>query len=466
MSVHLQFIGIILAIIVGFQGIRSIVFVMKRKRSSRQLHAADRKTRLAAVYDITDRLSIKNYYSPEDIALLLNVLATDTDWQVRREALRAFPEWLSEKTQTQISASLEHDTAWQVRRQALKCLSRLENSTLALESLFDRLYHDPAWQVRRESLIALHDTLQTRSPTVLSVLTAPLGDEFLKKARLIPAEESSEYQQIYPVVVHALHDNHASVRATAALALREFSVHLVFEPLKTTRQDAVQRVRQFADDTLAHVCARVTCVVFGEQQREQEYDLLSTLWNPNVSSLSCPMSALEKWVIDVEQGKRQQILQFTEYLPTLHSDEFVTRRLTVVIIGDPTALPSETSSLLKQCTNVIITLDTVIFSQHHITPYWVQRAAYNPNVSQLLFSMSQLSNIVIQADAYDFRQVEIFLTYAVNTLGQRYLKNHVHVHIYGDVTFLHPNLKNNLTAFCRSVTIVTGGEETEEMSVI
>jgi hypothetical protein len=41
-------------------------------------------------------------------------------------------------------------------------------------------------------------------------------------------------------------------------------------------------------------------------------------------------------------------------------------------------------------------------------------------------------------------QVERFLTYAINTLGQKYLKKQVAIELYGHPYSLQPNLRNNL----------------------
>lgn len=75
----------------------------------------------------------------------------------------------------------------------------------------------------------------------------------------------------------------------------------------------------------------------------------------------------------------------------------------------------------------------------------------NPDVSELSFPFVHLKRVDIETATYDFHQLERFLTYAINILGQAYLKSTVDVHIYGDQNALHPNLRNTLTNLCKSI---------------
>jgi hypothetical protein len=78
---------------------------------------------------------------------------------------------------------------------------------------------------------------------------------------------------------------------------------------------------------------------------------------------------------------------------------------------------------------------------------------FSPDVSELTLPMSSLKRIEIHTETYDFYQVERFITYAVNYIGQQHLKNHVEVHIYDDPAKLHPNLRNSLENLCKNVDV-------------
>ncbi len=77
----------------------------------------------------------------------------------------------------------------------------------------------------------------------------------------------------------------------------------------------------------------------------------------------------------------------------------------------------------------------------------------NPDVSELSFPFIRLQRLILDAATHDPRRVERFLTYAVNAIGQRKLKESVDVHIYGDPAQLQANLRNNLENLFRRVEI-------------
>jgi hypothetical protein len=100
-----------------------------------------------------------------------------------------------------------------------------------------------------------------------------------------------------------------------------------------------------------------------------------------------------------------------------------------------------------------IGITDVIFDTSHREseshPPWL----WNPIVHDMIVPLPSLKRIQIYTDRYDFHSVEQFMTYALNYLGQRYLKETVEVHIIGPSQRLHPNLRNNLTHFYRTVHV-------------
>ena len=68
----------------------------------------------------------------------------------------------------------------------------------------------------------------------------------------------------------------------------------------------------------------------------------------------------------------------------------------------------------------------------------------------------RLKQIIIHTETCNVYQVEQFLTYAINSLGQAYLKGIVEVHIYGPPEHLHMNLRNTLTNLCCGVSMQEG----------
>jgi hypothetical protein len=98
-------------------------------------------------------------------------------------------------------------------------------------------------------------------------------------------------------------------------------------------------------------------------------------------------------------------------------------------------------------------IETVIFTHRDINISDPRKMLKNPESAELTIPMSSLKRIIIHTDTYDFHLVERFITYAVNYIGQEYLKEHVDVFIYDDPDKLHPNLRNNLENLCKCVEV-------------
>ncbi|ODS34707.1 MAG: heat repeat-containing PBS lyase [Candidatus Scalindua rubra] len=75
----------------------------------------------------------------------------------------------------------------------------------------------------------------------------------------------------------------------------------------------------------------------------------------------------------------------------------------------------------------------------------------NPDVSELTIPMKNISKVIVDAETYDFHQVERFITYAVNYIGEKRLRKKVEVVIHGNPEKLHPNLRNLFKNLFREV---------------
>jgi hypothetical protein len=79
------------------------------------------------------------------------------------------------------------------------------------------------------------------------------------------------------------------------------------------------------------------------------------------------------------------------------------------------------------------------------------RILHNPDVVSLTTPFFHLKHLHIHIGSYDFYQLERFLTYAVNYIGEDYLEEHVEAHLYGNPEKLDTNLRNNLMNLCKEV---------------
>ena len=131
-------------------------------------------------------------------------------------------------------------------------------------------------------------------------------------------------------------------------------------------------------------------------------------------------------------------------------------------LGDPRALP-----ILQKCLQdpdpliqaAIATALDAIYAAVEIVVFGVCAPAHlaetgawlNPDASSLTRPLPALIRIDIFSDSYNFQLVERFFTYAVNALGQAYLKKEVIVHVYGTLAELQPNLRNVCQNLCQQV---------------
>ena len=135
-----------------------------------------------------------------------------------------------------------------------------------------------------------------------------------------------------------------------------------------------------------------------------------------------------------------------------HIDEdYLKKRVTVHIHGKFGGSQLSVYNPFTTCKRVEVDVDLIIFGEktsQEDNPY---TTLHNPDFSECTLLVLHLKQVVIYTATYDFFQVERFLTYAVNYIGQKYLKKYVDVHLYGDPEKLHPNLRNSLTNLCRRI---------------
>ncbi len=102
------------------------------------------------------------------------------------------------------------------------------------------------------------------------------------------------------------------------------------------------------------------------------------------------------------------------------------------------------------------TITRVVFAQSTDHKVISAQTLCNPECATLQVPIQGLTQIDIETTSYDFYQLERFLTYLVNTLGQAYLKRSVTVNVYGYENELPNHLMNLLTNSCQTVSIHQG----------
>jgi HEAT repeat protein len=102
-------------------------------------------------------------------------------------------------------------------------------------------------------------------------------------------------------------------------------------------------------------------------------------------------------------------------------------------------------------TELLSSVTIVVFGNLQVKASRKRITFKNPDVEALTLPMEHLKHLVVHIPTFDFHALERFLTYAINHIGQQYLRQHVIVHLYGEPTDLHPNLRNTLNNLCKEV---------------
>lgn len=102
-------------------------------------------------------------------------------------------------------------------------------------------------------------------------------------------------------------------------------------------------------------------------------------------------------------------------------------------------------------TEFLSSVKIVVFGKLQVKASRKRITFKNPDVEALTLPMERLEHLVVHIPTYEFHALERFLTYAINHIGQQYLRQHVVAHLYGETTELHTNLRNTLNNLCKEV---------------
>jgi hypothetical protein len=313
--------------------------------------------------------------------------------------------------------------------------SQLDKQVIFLLTTF----HDHDWHLQRQIITVSQRTVAIKPPVLSSSMKIQIKETFLN--------------------VLGNTEEHPYVRGEAVAALRNSKDVRHIKSFLPLLSESDEQLRKNAIAALQYVCPLVHIVVFGNTVSSKGTlveDPRHTLCNPDVSKLSMPMRKLKRIVIHAENCDLRLVEAFARYIVTHIGENHLKRQVTVFIQDKERQVPLGFWSPFSVCKHVdvyIANIEVVVFGTPPSPHYACQNSLYNPDVVMLTLPMSHLKQVNIYPETSDLRRLEEFCTYAVNHIGQKYLKRHVDVHIYGDLNRLHPNLQNVFTNLCKGVSV-------------
>jgi HEAT repeat protein len=312
-------------------------------------------------------------------------------------------------------------------------------------------------QTEEDGETAIHYLIQSLQSSdrevrceALKVLRLTIGTPVRKGAYAIQWSRiaASLQQTLLQVGMMTLHDHDAEVRQQAAQLLAEIQISPSFlknlrhnapaiDIFMTLLEDQQAVVRREAAHILGQLADRRAIPplvrTLGDQQKEVRQAAATALrklqWRPLTrADLIAYNFAMERWKALLALGT-----PVLDYLPPYSSDENTVMSYTLRSLCD--------------------SITTVIFGANPPPDFSSQTVWLNPEVATFSHSLPRLTTVCIVSNTFDFYQVERFITYAVNSIGQAHLHREVRVEIYGRQDAQYRQLWNALTNLCQTVCV-------------
>lgn len=358
------------------------------------------------------------------------------------------------------------DDDWRVRWKAVEQLGKCsERRTIKplLQALQDR-----DWSVRLKAVesLGLKQDKQIAAPLV-AMLTDTNKD--VRKAAFSVLMMSGA--EVIEPLIKLLETQNAGIRKNVVALLGKFHNDQVIEALTKTLEDPDMNVRKKVADMLKAIGSPAVSYLskaLDSHDSDVQWRAVKTLGEIG----DCrAIEALVKTLEDDDAEVRLKIVEVLERLgwePQTDRERIwndIARRQwdSLTLLGAQAITPllsmlGAHEDFIRHDVNVTLerllnSVEVLVFGDISGIDIDPKKGLHNIDVSQLTLPMRALKRLLIDTHTYNFHHVERFMTYAVNYIGQEYLKEQFEVNIYGDPDKLHPNLKNTVTNLCRDVYI-------------
>jgi HEAT repeat protein len=368
----------------------------------------------------------------KDVQTLL-VQLHHADWRIRRSALEALGDSTDPALIDPLLGCLT-DTDWEVRLHAMRILQAFRNERVT-EALV-MMMRDTVAEVSNTAM-QFTESLGTKGIDLLIPLLGATDVTVRENAvRLLGKLQDT---RVVEPLLRALRDSDAQVRQLATDALLnlgapvvEFLAKAAESPDAKTRWKAVDAMQRLQDEQMIEALVGVLADSEADIREIAAHTLYALNWQPQTSE--------ERIAYHIAQADWEALRSFgAQAIPPLlrhiHEKDVRIRRYI-----------HETLSFACTKVNAVVFGEDVAQSENR------QSELHNIDTATLSLPFSKLQYIRIFTETYDFHLTERFVTYAINVLGEKFLKKHVSVDILGDVEKLHPNLLNTFKHLCKSVT--------------
>lgn len=250
------------------------------------------------------------------------------------------------------------------------------------------------------------------------------------------------------VLIEALEDRTPHVRKKAIEVLREIGSARVIQPLIRMLGDRDLGVREKAEDALEQIglpAVPLLIKALHEEDRLIQYGAATTLGRLG------DVRGVKPLINVVLKNKDWELRDIAvEALAKIGSSA---AKVLIDILGEIDSYGHSLDEIAETLEIIFSSIDTISFGDDQHKESNQRTILHDPDVSKLTIAMPNLERIIIYTETYNFHQVERFITYAVNYIGQKYLKENVEVHIYGNTDNFHPNLLNNFKNLCKFVEV-------------
>ena len=210
-----------------------------------------------------------------------------------------------------------------------------------------------------------------------------------------------------------------------------------------TLHDPDASIRQKAAQALIPAFSQAYTIVFrnhsiGMTQRDLKVQVFETLLLPR------------KIIIDPATCDMLQVEAFAAFTLPAFPPELLAK-FSVFIEGNPSAFAAPTYRIFEKCLDIQIAIDTVAFGDFSVEEMSAATSWQNPDMRHFKLPLRRLRCIEIDAAAANPVEVERFLTYALEYMGQEFLRLNVTAHLRGSPDALPRNLRNNLANLCKRI---------------